>query len=114
MLWGSCLDDYARSGREVRKYADRNTHLFESGLALALFHVHESDNGQEPYDFTQRAFIKVIAMSLFSPDSDPFLILRRQSLMRIRLGHVSLAGVAFSLFLFVANFDNGDCGQRLQ
>ena len=33
------------------------------------------------YDFMQRAFLAVIAMSLFSPVLGTFLILRRQSLM---------------------------------
>ena len=34
------------------------------------------------YDFMQRAFLAVIAMSLFSPVLGTFLILRRQSLDR--------------------------------
>ncbi len=36
------------------------------------------------YDFMQRAFLAVIAMSLFSPILGTFLILRRQSLMMTR------------------------------
>lgn len=51
------------------------------------------------YDFIQRAFLAVIAMSLFSPVLGTFLILRRQSLMSDTLSHVSLSGVAFGLVL---------------
>ena len=40
------------------------------------------------YDFMQRAFLAVIAMSLFSPILGTFLILRRQSLMSDTLSHV--------------------------
>ena len=43
------------------------------------------------YDFMQRAFLAVIAMSLFSPVLGTFLILRRQSLMSDTLSHVSLS-----------------------
>lgn len=54
------------------------------------------------YDFMQRAFWAIIAMSLFSPILGVFLILRRQSLMSDTLSHVSLAGVAFGLVLGVS------------
>ena len=50
------------------------------------------------YDFMQRAFLAVIAMSLFSPVLGTFLILRRQSLMSDTLSHVSLSGVALVWF----------------
>ena len=54
------------------------------------------------YDFMQRAFLAVIAMSLFSPVLGTFLILRRQSLMSDTLRHVSLSGVAFGLVLGIS------------
>lgn len=54
------------------------------------------------YDFIQRAFLAVIAMSLFSPVLGTFLILRRQSLMSDTLSHVSLSGVAFGLVLGIS------------
>lgn len=53
-------------------------------------------------DFMQRAFMAVIAISIFAPILGLFLILRRQSLMSDTLSHVSLAGVAFGLALGVS------------
>ena len=55
------------------------------------------------YDFMQRAFLAVIAMSLFSPVLGTFLILRRQSLMSdTPRATVSLSGVAFGLVLGIS------------
>ncbi|MGT2911405.1 metal ABC transporter permease [Streptococcus cameli] len=54
------------------------------------------------YEFMQRAFQAVLAMSLFSPVLGIFLILRRQSLMSDTLSHVSLAGVAFGVVLGIS------------
>ena len=79
---------------EVSQFADVLTSMGLKGRVTML------DLFQ--YDFMQRALLAMIAMSLFSPVLGIFLILRRQSLMSDTLSHVSLAGVAFGLFLGIS------------
>ena len=52
------------------------------------------------YDFMQRAFLAVIAMSLFSPVLGTFLILRRQSLMSDTLSHCLAFGCSLLVWFW--------------
>lgn len=53
------------------------------------------------YDFMQRAFIAIVAMSLITPILGLLLLLRRQALLADTLSHISLVGVALGLLINV-------------
>ena len=51
------------------------------------------------YEFLQNAFITGIIIGVLAPLLGVFVVVRRQSLIADALSHVTLAGIAFSLFL---------------
>ena len=58
-------------------------------MILDLFH----------YEFLRNAFITGIVIGIIAPLLGAFVVVRRQSLIADALSHVTLAGIAFSLFI---------------
>ncbi len=56
-------------------------------------------SGLFEYQFLQNAFITGIIIGVIAPLLGVFVVVRRQSLIADALSHVTLAGIAFSLFL---------------
>ena len=51
------------------------------------------------YEFLQNAFLTGIIIGIIAPLLGVFVVVRRQSLIADALSHVTLGGIAFSLFL---------------
>lgn len=56
-------------------------------------------SGLLQYEFLQNAFITGIIIGVIAPLLGVFVVVRRQSLIADALSHVTLAGIAFSLFI---------------